>query len=168
MRIENDDISIFSKAKFSSNATPSASEKRQSTGLIPRSISSPLITLKPDRIKPQSGSNTTSYLNSSSHIQKEIKHTYHEIYIDLQNSIMLEHETDPQYGQTRSSKMNKIQHFWDENARVDKENDSLEILQEDVTPKYDDILSNSVLESYAELKAWTNNTTESLSSENKV
>ena len=136
--------------------------------MIPRSISSPLITLKPDRIKPQSGSKTTSYLNSSSHIQKEIKHTYHEIYIDLQNSIMLEHETDPQYGQRGTSKINENQNFGDENCGVDKENDTLEILQEEETSKYDYILSNSVLESYAELKAWTNITTESLSSENKV
>ena len=81
---------------------------------------------------------------------------------------MLEHETDPQYGQRGSPKMNKIQRFRDETAHVDKENDTLEILQEEGTSKYDYILSNSVLESYAELKAWTSNTTESLSSENKV
>ena len=81
---------------------------------------------------------------------------------------MLEHETDPQYGQRESPKMNKIKHFWDENARVDKENYRLEILQEEGTSKYDNIFSNSVLESYADLKAWTNNTTESTSSENKV
>ena len=80
---------------------------------------------------------------------------------------MLEHETDPQYGQRGSPRINKNQHFWDEKARLDKDNEMLEILQEEGTSKYDYILSNSVLESYAELKAWTNNTTES-SSENKV
>ena len=81
---------------------------------------------------------------------------------------MLEHETDPQYGQRGSSKIYENQNFGDENCGVDKENDTLEILQEEETSKYDCILSNSVLESYAELKAWTNITTESLSSENKV
>ena len=157
-----------SKMMYSSNHQSSL--KKQLTGLFPRSISSPIITLKPDRIKPQIPSNSTA--NAKSHNQKDTKHTYHEIYIDLQNSIMLEHETDSHYGQNGLlPNMNKNYLCFEDNTCLDGEKENLEMVeeeQEEEKAKYFHIVSNSVLESYAELKSWTNNTTDLMRLENKV
>ena len=157
-----------SKMMYSSNHQSSL--KKQLTGLFPRSISSPIITLKPDGIKPQIPSNSTA--NAKSHNQKDTKHTYHEIYIDLQNSIMLEHETDSHYGQNGLlPNMNKNYLCFEDNTCLDGEKENLEMVeeeQEEEKAKYFHIVSNSVLESYAELKSWTNNTTDLMRLENKV
>ena len=125
---------------------------------IPRSISSPIITLKESKLKTK----TSHSSKRSVRHQPQTKHTYHEIYIDLQNSIMLEHETD-QYATGRHVLQNIHQ-----NALVDDLNDAKNVLEmknihhNEIQSQSTRIISNPILESYAELKAWTNATDSSL------
>ena len=125
---------------------------------VHRSKSSPHITLKQDqgKSKPQHSSKRPSVKCS-----KEPKlHTYHEIYIDLQNSIMMEHETnDPSNGWSSQLFIGQdgLKH-----RKYDVETLEMGILNEEIQSKVPQIVSNSILDSYAELKAWTTATNTSV------
>jgi hypothetical protein len=111
--------------------------------------------LKESKLKTKSSKRSVRH-------KPEAKHTYHEIYIDLQNSIMLEHETD-QFTKGRYLLQNIRQ-----DTSADDLNDAKNILQMKNTRNNESqvkctrIISNPILESYAELKAWTNATDSSL------
>ena len=125
---------------------------------VHRSISSPIITLKESTLKTK----TSQLTKRSVRHQPQAKHTYHEIYIDLQNSIMLEHETD-QYTKGRYLLQNNNQDTLQEDLNDDK--NVLEMKNthnNEIQAKSTRIISNPILESYAELKAWTNATDSSL------
>ena len=144
---------------------------KQINGGILRSISSPLITLKSDRTNPPITPTPITNPTSVAHPQRNLKHTYHEIYIDLQNSIMLEHETDAQYGKIGLSSINTDINCPEDNTYVSKGKERLEMVEEEHDEEQAKNYcsgTNSVLESYAELKAWTNNSTDTILRNDKV
>ena len=119
-------------------------------------MSSPLITPKENKLSSQT-INSTKRLSRR---QKQRKHTYHELYIDLQDSINLQNKADEHLKipctQLNIDTINMKNSFQNsEKIEIDKQHNQ---------PQNNNvqIAANTVLGSYAELKAWTHATNASV------
>ena len=132
------------------NALPTFTTPK-SIGYGNRSISSPHISLKEKKNEIDSFCSSQRLIKRQKQTNEE--HTYHEIYIDLQNSIMLEHET----GQTTHSRKSGLNEFRNRLPTV-QYNEDLVTEQGTIESMSPEMAETKILDSYVQLKAWTNAT----------
>ena len=132
------------------NALPTFTTTK-SIGYGNRSISSPHINLKEKKNEIDSFCSSQRLIKRQKQTHDE--HTYHEIYIDLQNSIMLEHETG-QITHSRKSGLNEFKN----RLTTDQCNEEFVTEQGRIEPRSAKMAENKILDSYVQLKAWTNAT----------